>query len=159
MAKERVARFAHLQYEVLHELEISIAEYWYLDMVFQLSRFGWCNKKLENIAEDMRISKRGVMKLRDRLIEKKLIIKGVGNKVRTSEIVNKVYFSDHTYKKSEQSSKKVNKVHLKSEQSIAKTPVENNKRLTKNRDFSISNALGRYKTAEQLGLTRNNRSF
>ena len=140
MRKERVSRFAHLEYEVLHELEISIPEYWYLDMVYQLSRFGWCNKKLENIAIDMRMSKRGVMKLRDRLIDKKLIVKGVGNRVRTSEKVNKVYFSEKVYTKSEQSSKEVNKVHPKSEQSIAKTSVENNKRITKNRnDKKIDN--------------------
>lgn len=149
--KERVSKFAHLQYDVLHELEISIPEYWYLDMVFQLSRFGWCNKKLENIAADMRMSKRGVIKLRDRLIEKKLIVKGVGNRVRTSEKVNKVYFSDKEYEKSALSSKKVNKVHSKSALSVSKTPVENNKRITKN---SVGNlfSLDRYKTPAQLGM-------
>lgn len=150
MATDRVSKFAYLQYDVLHELEISIPEYWYLDMVFQLSRFGWCNKKLDNVAEDMRMSKRGVMKLRDRLIEKELLLKGVGNRVRTSEKVNKVYFSDKVYKKSEQSSKKVNKVHSKSEQSIAKTSVENNKRLTKSR---LNSLLDRYKTPDQMGMT------
>lgn len=132
--KNEVPKFAHLQYQVLHDLDISITEYWYLDMIYQLGRFGWCNKKLENIATDMHMSKRGVMKIRDRLIEKDLIVKGIGNKVRTSEKVNKVYFSDTNYQKSEQSSKKVNKVHPKSEQSIAKTPVEINKRLTKNKN-------------------------
>ena len=146
MNKERVSKFAHLQYEVLHELEISIPEYWYLDMVFQLSRMGWCNKKLENIATDMRMSKRGVMKMRDRLIEKKLIVKGIANRVKTSEKVNKVYFSEQDYKKSALSSRKVNKVHLKSAQSITKTPVENNKRITKNTFHNI------YKTRSELGL-------
>ena len=143
---EKVSKFAHLQYDVLHELEISIPEYWYLDMVFQLSRFGWCNKKLENIAEDMRLTKRGVMKLRNRLIEKGLIVKGVANRVKTTEKVNKVYFSEQTYRKSEQSSKKVNKVHSKSEQSITKTTVENNKRLTKNSFGNI------YKTPAQMNM-------
>lgn len=134
MKKTGTPKFAHLQYEVLHELEISISEYWYLDMVFQLSRFGWCNKKLENIATDMRMSRRGVITMRDRLIEKGLITKGVGNRVRTSDKVNKVYFSENDYKKSAQSSKKVHKVHSKSAQSVSKTSVENNKRITKNRD-------------------------
>lgn len=135
MSKNLKPKYAHLEYDVLYSLDISITEYWYLDMVYQLSRFGWCNKKLENISYDMHMTKRGVMKLRDRLIEKKLIIKGRGNKVKTSEKVNKVYFSDTNYNsKSELSSKKVNKVHPKSEQSITKTSVENNKRLTKNKE-------------------------
>lgn len=149
--KERVSKFAHLQYDVLHELEISIPEYWYLDMVFQLSRFGWCNKKLENIAADMRMSRRGIIGIRDRLIEKKLIIKGIGNRVKTSEKVQKVYFLEQEYKKSALYSKKVQKLHSKSAESVSKTPVENNKRITKN---SVGNlfSLDRYKTPAQLGM-------
>lgn len=146
MKKEKTARFAHLQYDVLHELEISIPEYWYLDMVFQLSRFGWCNKKLENIASDMRMSRRGVIGIRDRLIDKGLVVKGVGNRVRTSEKVQKVYFFEQTYKKSAESSKKVQKVHSKSAESVSKTPVENNKRLTKNSFGNI------YRTPDELGM-------
>lgn len=129
--KNVVPKFAHLQYQVLYDLDISIAEYFMLDMIYQLSRDGWCNKKLDNIAYDMNITRRGVLKMRDRLIERGLIIKGVANKLRTSEKVNKVYFSDDHFiqnrKKSEQSSEKVNKVHPKSEQSFPK----NNNRITK----------------------------
>lgn len=146
MKKERTSRFAHLQYDVLHDLEISIPEYWYLDMVFQLSRFGWCNKKLENIASDMRMSRRGVIGIRDRLIEKGLVVKGIGNKVRTSEKVQKVYFLEQEYKKSAVSSSKVQKVHSKSAESVSKTPVENNKRITKNSFGNI------YKTPKQMGM-------
>jgi len=132
--KEQTPLFAHLQYDVLHDLEISIPEYWYLDMVFQLSRFGWCNKKLENIAKDMRMSRRGVIGIRDRLIKKGLIIKGVGNRVKTSEKVQKVYFLEQEYKKSAVYSRKVQKVHSKSAENVSKTPVENNKRITKNKE-------------------------
>lgn len=148
MNKEKVAKFAHLQYGVLHELEISIPEYWYLDMVFQLSRFGWCNKKLENIAEDMRMSRRGIIEIRNRLITKGLLLKGVGNRVKTTEKVQKMYFLEQEYKKSAVFSKKVQKLHSESAKIVSKTPVENNKRLTKN----SFNVLERYKTPEQQGM-------
>jgi len=148
MGKEKTSKFAHLQYDVLHELEISIPEYWYLDMVFQLSRFGWCNKKLENIAEDMRMSRRGIIDIRDRLISKGLITKGIANRVKTTEKVQKVYFSEREYKKSAEYSRKVQKVHSKSADSVSRTPVENNKRITKN----VNGLLGRYRTAKEMGL-------
>lgn len=128
-----VPKFAHLQYQVLYDLEISISEYFLLDMVYQLSRHGWCNKKLDNIAHDMNVSKRGVIKMRDRLIERKLLIKGRSNRLKTSEKVNKVYFiDDRASQKSALSSGKVHKVHSKSALSVSKTSVENNNRITKN---------------------------
>lgn len=128
-------RFAHLEYRILHELELSIAEYFLLDMIFHLSGSGtrWCNKKLENIAFDMRLSKLGVIKMRDRLIEKGLVKKGVGNRLSTSEKVNKVYFlDDGDLQKVNKVTEKVNKVYPKSKQSITKTSVENNKRIIEN---------------------------
>lgn len=130
-----VPKFAHLEYQVLHDLEISISEYFMLDMIFRLSGGGsrWCNKKLDNIAKDMRLTQRGVIKIRNRLIERKLIIKGVANRLKTSEKLNKVYFLEESpAKKTELSSKKLNKVHPKTEQSVSKTSVENNRRITKN---------------------------
>jgi|ERR1035437_6502484 predicted transcriptional regulator len=84
-------KFAHLQYEVLHTLEISINEYWFLDMVYQLSRSGWCYKSLESIANDMRLTKNGVVKLRDRLIERGLINKDRRGRLNTSVTYNSVY--------------------------------------------------------------------
>lgn len=87
-------RFAHLQYAVLKQFKLSIAEYWYLDMIYYLSREGWCYKSLENIADDMNMTKNGVVKLRDRLIEKKLIIKNRKGYVKSSVMYNKVYLTD-----------------------------------------------------------------
>lgn len=92
--QKKTSKFAHLQYEVLHKLEISITEYWYLDMVYFLSRDGWCIKSLDNIAIDMRITKNGVVKLRDRLTERGLIVKGRNGKVKTSVKYNSVYLTD-----------------------------------------------------------------
>ncbi len=89
--------YANLQYDVLHKLEVSINEYFYLDMVHKLSYQRWCTKSLENCASDMNISKRGLIKLRDRLVERGLIQKNLrgGLKVTdkyTGVAVNKVHF-------------------------------------------------------------------
>lgn len=128
-------KYAHLEYRVLHELDISIAEYFLLDMIYRISGNGsrFAQKKLENIAYDMNISKRGVIIMRNRLLEKKLLIKGTGNRLRTSEKVHKVYFFDEAgNKKVHKVPKKVHKVHENSAQSVSKTSVENNPRLTEN---------------------------
>jgi hypothetical protein len=61
--------YAHLFYDVREKLDVSIAEYYYLDMVRQLSDGRWCTKSLKNCAKDMGIGKRGLLKMRDRLIE------------------------------------------------------------------------------------------
>lgn len=92
--KQQTNRFAHLQYDVLKQFGMSPNEYWYLDMVYQLSRDGWCYKSLDNIASDMNMTKNGIVKLRDRLIEKGLIIKDRKGKVKTSVMYNKVYLTD-----------------------------------------------------------------
>ena len=146
MAKtnNQVPRFAHLEYRVLHDLDISIAEYFMLDMIFHLSGNGsyWCNKKLENIASDMRLSKRGVTVMRDRLIEKKLLLKSIGGKLRTSEKVHKVYFlNESELKKVHKVSSEMHKVPLKSALNVAKTSVENNYRITiEKKDLIFDNA-------------------
>jgi hypothetical protein len=132
MKQQLVPKYAHLEYQVLHELDISVNEYFLLDMIYRLSRIGWCNKKLDNIAFDMNLSQRGIIKLRNRLIERKLLIKGIGNRLKTSEKLNKVYFIDESsLRKTALSSQKLNKVHSKTEQSVSKTSVENNTEINK----------------------------
>lgn len=159
--KNEVPKYAHLEYKVLHDLQISIAEYWMIDMIYRLCRNGWSNKKLENIAYDMRITKKGVIQMRNRLIDRGLLIKGVGNRLKTSDKVNKSYFLDESeLQKSNLSSKKVNKVHPKSNLSSPKTSVENNKRITKNNKAEIGKG---YKAAkavrdslkQKLSISRN----
>jgi hypothetical protein len=87
-------KFAHLQYGVLKQFKMSPAEYWYLDMIYYLSRDGWCYKSLEHIAQDMNMTKNGVVKLRDRLVEKGLVIKNRKGYVKSSVMYNKVYLND-----------------------------------------------------------------
>lgn len=77
-------KYATLMYDVLYSLDITINEYFYLDMVYHLSRDGWCYKSLTNIAYDMRLHKNGIIKIRDRLIEKGLIKKSIKGHVKTT---------------------------------------------------------------------------
>jgi len=124
MSKQTINKYAHLEYEVLHSLDISIPEYWLLDMVYQLSRDGWCYKSLQNIAIDMKMSKRGVMKMRNRLIDKGLLKKNIKGHLKTEVAYNSVHHLDkEAYNLVHQS---VNLVHPTGEQSATK----NNNRLT-----------------------------
>lgn len=133
MKQNKSPKFAHLQYQVLYDLEISIAEYFLLDMIYQLSRNGWCNKRLDNIAYDMNITRRGVIQMRDRLIERDLLHKGIANRLKTTEKVHKVYLiDDRRTQKSEQSSKKSVLSSIKSEQSFPK----NNNRTTLDKEIN-----------------------
>jgi hypothetical protein len=123
--QSQVPLFAYLHYEVLQRLEITIPEYWYLDMVYQLSRDGWCYKSLDHIAKDMRMTKNGVMKMRERLTERGLVIKGRAGRVRTSEKYNSVYF---TNKRSYNSvTKNTTEYTFGVQLSIPKNNKENNK--------------------------------
>ena len=118
--------YATLLYEVRKKLELSIGEYFYLDMVYHLSHNenGYCYKSLENIGDDMGITSIGVMKLRDRLEKRGLLVVKAGNKVRTSEKYNKVIRSGESpYNKV---NKTYNKVIVDTKQSYNK----NNNRIT-----------------------------
>jgi hypothetical protein len=77
-------RYATLMYDVLHELDITINEYFYLDMVYHLSREGWCYKSLESVANDMKMHKNGVQKMKVRLIGKGLLKKNTKGYVKTT---------------------------------------------------------------------------
>lgn len=125
MDEQTVPKYATLLYEVRKQLDISIAEYFYLDMVYHLSHDGWCYKSYDNIAEDMGISRIGVMKMRDRLTDRGLLIHRGGNKVKTSVIYNKVIQVDKkTYNKV---TPRITKLYPNSKQSYMKNNNESNK--------------------------------
>lgn len=131
-----VPRFANLQYAVLHQLEITIPEYWYLDMVYYLSRDGWCHKSLENIAHDMRMTKNGVVKMRDRLIHRKLLIKSLKGYVKTSVTYNSVYLAD---------SKAYNSVTKRTTEyngNVQLSGTKNNNRITEEKETKLLNKNG-----------------
>ena len=124
--KNQTPLYATLLYDVRKRLGISIAEYFYLDMVYHLSHDGWCYKSLDSIGEDMGISRIGVVKLRDRLIDKGLVKKNIRGHVKTTDTYNKVIRTDNSaYNKVTNS---YNKVYPSVKQSIPK----NNNRITKN---------------------------
>lgn len=144
MAKSQtIGKYAHLEYRVLHELELSISEYWYLDMVYQLSRDGWCYKSLSSIAIDMRITKNGVIKMRDRLIGRGLIKKNLKGYVKTTDMYNSVYRLD------EKTYNSVTSRTTEYTDIVQLSGTKNNNRITKNKE---TNFLKRYKTPKELGM-------
>lgn len=60
-------KYAHLEYEVREQLNISWSDYVLLDMIYHLSRNRWCNKKQKKIAQDMGLTVRGIRKTLIRL--------------------------------------------------------------------------------------------
>lgn len=136
MAKSQtVNKYAHLEYRVLHELDISINEYWYLDMVYQLSRDGWCYKSLQSIADDMKLSKQGVVKMRDRLIQRGLIKKNIKGHVKTEVAYNSVYRLDEvTYKSTKNRTTKFTERTTKYNGTVQLSSTKNNKENKKRLD-------------------------
>lgn len=123
--------YAMLLYSVRKELGISIGEYFYLEMIYHLSHSGWCYKSLENIADDMGITKMGLMKLRDRLIDRGLVVKNDKGWVKPSaEYVEKAHFVavNKVSKSVNKVYNSVNKVYPDGKQSLPKI----NNRLIKN---------------------------
>lgn len=121
--------YATLLYDVIKALDISVAEYFYLDMIHKLSYNRWCFKSLENCASDMNMGKRGLLKMRDRLIDRGLIEKNYRGHLRvthkyTDVAVNKVHHTPNMAVN--KVPKSVNKVHSIGEQSSPK----NNNRIT-----------------------------
>lgn len=90
--QDEVPLYATLLYGVRKQLGITITEYYYVDMVYHLSRNerGWCYKSLDLIAEDMGMHKNGVIKLRDRMIARGLIKKSIKGYVRTTDMYHSV---------------------------------------------------------------------
>lgn len=88
--QDETPRYATLLYDVLHQLDITITEYFYLDMVYHLSKDGWCYKSLESVANDMKMHKNGVQKMKLRLIEKGLLKKNIKGYVKTTVMYHSV---------------------------------------------------------------------
>jgi hypothetical protein len=82
-------RYAQIPYDSLSLFDISPAEYMYLDMVYQLSRDGWCYKSLANIGKDLNMSKSAIVYMRNRLSEKELIVINKKGYVKTAEIFDR----------------------------------------------------------------------
>lgn len=129
--QNEVPLYATLLYDVRKKLDISVTEYFYLDMIHKLSYQRWCIKSLEHCAEDIGISKFGLLKLRNRLIERGLIEKNLRGHLKvtakyTEVAVNKVGQAQNTVVN--KVVKSANKVDSAGQQSLPKI----NNRITKN---------------------------
>lgn len=142
--EQTIHKYAHLEYEVLHKLEVSIAEYWYLDMVYQLSRDGWCYKSLDNTAKDMRITKNGVVKMRDRLIKRGLVKKNIKGYVKTTVMYNSVYRLD---KKAYNS---VTNRTTRYNAAVQLSGTKNNNEIKKERDFNKNDHRGEFSPVKEM---------
>ena len=90
--------YATVFYHVREQLDLTWNEYIYLDMVYHLSKDGWCYKSLDNVAKDMGMVKSGVVKMRDRLIHKNLLKKSIKGYVKTTDMYHSVVRTDsNTY--------------------------------------------------------------
>jgi hypothetical protein len=121
---QTINKYAHLEYEVLHKLDVSIPEYWLLDMVYQLSRDGWCWKSLNSIAIDMKMSKRGVAIMRDRMIDRGYLKKNIKGHLKTGVAYNSLLHLDKKVYNS------VHKSYNSVPPSVELSATKNNNRLT-----------------------------
>jgi hypothetical protein len=144
--KDQKARpnFATVRYDVREKLGIEWTEYIYLDMVKSLSYHGWCYKSLDSCATDLGMTKRGVSKMKERLLERGLLRRNIRGHLKVTEkytgvAVNSVPQALHVG--GELSSKSVNSVPKIGELSSTK----NNKRIT----LDIENGDG-YKKARSM---------
>jgi hypothetical protein len=93
-------RYATLLYDVRQKLNVNWAEYVYLDMVHKLSYHGWCFKSLESCAVDLGMTKRGVSKMKERLIGRGLLKRNIKGHLKVTELytgvaVNSVHQAPH----------------------------------------------------------------
>lgn len=124
-------RYATLLYEVRRLLNVSFTEYVYLDMVHKLSYDRWCNKSLEHTGEDLGITKRAVINMRDRLIDRGLLKRNDKGGLKVTETyVNVAIKTVDNSRKSAVNKlpRSVNKLHFVGEQ----TSPKNNNRNTEN---------------------------
>lgn len=83
--QNEVPLYATLLYEVRAKLDISWPEYVYLDMIHKLSHQRWCTKSLLHCAEDLGITRRHVIRMKNRLSEAGLIEKNLRGHMRVTK--------------------------------------------------------------------------
>lgn len=109
---------------IIHEFrrqnELSCLEYVLLDMIYHLQVSprsavkDWCYMKRETMAEEIGITKQGLLNMINRLVEAEFLIKNDETKfLKTTEKWQNVYFTD-----SKQTLPSVNKVDHKSKESL-----------------------------------------
>lgn len=119
--------YATLFYHIRRELDLNWNEYIYLDMVYHLSKDGWCYKSLDNIADDLGMVKSGVQKMRNRLIERGLLKKNIKGHVKTTVTYHSVLRSPN--ERTTQETKRTTQYYAAVPLSTTKNNNKNNKEL------------------------------
>lgn len=139
--------YATLQYAARRDLGINWNEYIYLDMVQKLHiHQSWCTKSLESCAYDIGITKRGVSKMKERLISIGLLERNVAGHLRVTRKYTEVAVNSvqpPLTKSVNSVPKSVNSVPSIGELSSTK----NNNRITKNKKGEFSENKERIRTA------------
>lgn len=117
--------YATLLYEVRRKLDITWIEYVYLDMVYHLSKDGWCYKSLENCGKDLGLDRSNVYRMRKRLISKGLLKKSIKGHVKTTVMYAKCIRID------DEVVAKRTEPYAKRDSAVVKTQPKNNNRITK----------------------------
>lgn len=134
MAEQTTPKYATLLYEVRAELEISWIEYVYLDMVYHLSREGYCYKSLDNVGLDLGIDRSNVHRMKLRLLDRDLLKKNIKGHVKTTvTYANCIQTSQSAYAKRTES-------YAKRNSAVVKTHTKNNNRNTENIKPTIKRA-------------------
>lgn len=137
-------RYATVLYDVRRQLDISFISYVYLDMVHKLSYQRWCSKSLLHCADDLGISRRHMIRIKNDLLDKKLIEKNSHGYVRvTTKYTGVAVTKSHqqAVQVVTKSPKVVTKSHLASDNMSL---IENNNRITENKgkhDFASKLAI------------------
>lgn len=116
--------YATLLYEVRKELNITWVEYVYLDMIYHLSKEGWCYKSLDSCGNDLGLDRSNVYRMRQRLIKKGLIKKNIRGYVKTTVAYAKCIRTNPAVV-----AKRTNS-YAKRNPSVVKTHTKNNNRIT-----------------------------
>lgn len=146
-------KYSTIDYSVLKILDVTPNEMAYIDMVYYLSRSGseWCFKSLQSVADDLNIGKSTVKSMRDRLIDREILIRNDIGYVMTTELVHNSYGVRNSHDSTGNRAKSARN-RAKSEQYRAKSAPKNNNRYTENK--GMEDYLKKYKTVHELGMDR-----
>lgn len=135
--------YTTIQHNFRKENNLSCNEYVLLDMIYLLHTSpiskiqGWCYMKRETMADEIGISKQGLLNIIDRLIDSEFLIRDDETRyLKTTNKWNKVYFTG-----SKQSVPEVNEVFFLSKESVLTSPenfpTDNNTKLNNNINNNI----------------------
>lgn len=137
-------RYCTVLYDLMQRLQVSIVEYVYLDMVFQLSRRGYCFKSLQSIADDLGMSKAGMHDVKRRMLAAGWIEENRQKHVRTTADYDKLQLDLWTFVRNsydERSISTTRRSNIERNRSIS-VPKNNNRITIENKQIQKFNSNG-----------------